>query len=69
MLPALIQCKASKCQKHWSDCASTSIRVIKAIRLRYSTLESWIQDSDIKVRLKINQCIGFRGVETTIVMI
>ena len=54
MLPALIQCKASKCQKHWSDCASTSIRVIKAIRLRYSTLESWIQDSDIKVRLKIN---------------
>ena len=31
------------------DCASSSARVIKTIRLRYWQMKSWIRHSDIKV--------------------
>ena len=31
------------------DCAASSARVIKTIRLRYGQMKSWIRHSDIKV--------------------
>ena len=50
MFNCQFQPKANKRKSKMStQCSESSSRVIKTIRVRYNTLKSWIQDTDIKV--------------------